>query len=63
MQTHRRLTVLGLILLLLTILINNYSGQQKVFATDFNFAYITGILMLAVFSIAFYMFTKNQLKS
>lgn len=63
MQTHRKLTVIGSVLLLITILLDNYSDSEEVFSSDFNYAYITGILMLAAFSVAFYMFTKNQLKS
>ena len=61
MQVHRKLTVLGVLLLVATFLLDNYHGQQeKTLDTEFNYAYITGILMIVVFFLSFFMFSKNQ---
>ena len=62
MQVHRKLTVLGVLLLVATFLLDNYNDQQeKTLDTEFNYAYITGILMIVVFSFSFFMFSKiNQ---
>ncbi len=61
LEIHQKLTILGLILLVVTFLINYYhQGTHP--GVGFNYAYVTGILMLAAFSISFVMFTKNQLK-
>ncbi len=44
-------------MLAVTILIDYYYQDD-----GFNYAYITGVLMLAAFAIGLAMFTKNQLK-
>jgi len=62
MQTHQKLTIVGVILLVVTFLINYYH-QETHPDIEFNYAYVTGILMLIAFSISFIMFTKNQLKT
>ena len=62
MQTHQKLTLVGVILLVVTFLINYYH-QETHPGIGLNYAYITGILMLVAFSISFAMFTKNQLKA
>ena len=60
LEKHQKLTILGVILLVVTFLINYY--HQGTHPGDgFNHAYVTGIFMLVVFSISFVMFTKNQL--
>ena len=61
LEIHQKLTILGVILLVVTLLIN-YHHQDTHPGVGFNYAYVTGILMLAAFSISFVMFTKNQLK-
>jgi len=60
LEIHQKLTILGVILLVVTFLINFYH-QDTHPGVGFNYAYITGILMLVAFSISFVMFTKNQL--
>jgi Mg2+ and Co2+ transporter CorA len=62
LETHHKLTIIGVVLLILTFLINNY--HQEVHPDDeINYAYVAGIGMLIVFSISFVMFTKDRLKS
>jgi len=62
METHRKLTIIGVVLLAVTFLINNY--HQEVHPDErLNYAYVTGIAMLVAFSISFVMFTKDRLKS
>ncbi len=61
LEIHQKLTILGVILLVVTFLINYYH-QDTHPGAGFNYAYVTGILMLVAFSISFVMFTKNQLK-
>jgi len=60
LEIHQKLTILGVILLVVTFLINFYH-QNNHPGVGFNYAYVTGILMLVAFSISFVMFTKNQL--
>lgn len=62
METHQKLTIIGVVLLVITFLINNY--HQEVHPDEgLNYAYVTGIVMLVTFSISFIMFTKDRLKS
>ena len=61
LETHRKLTIIGAILLVMTFLINNYH-QEIHPGVGFNYAYITGILMLAVLAISFIIFTKDRMK-
>ncbi|MFB5623492.1 hypothetical protein [Candidatus Nitrosopumilus sediminis] len=61
MEIHQKLTVVGVVLLVVTFLINYYH-QENHPDIGFNYAYITGVAMLIAFSISFVMFTKNQLK-
>ncbi len=61
MELHRKLTILGIILLVATFALhNNYSEN----ATDneFNYAYVTGIAMLIAFLASFVIFNKEKLK-
>ncbi|NND86661.1 MAG: hypothetical protein HKM23_04945 [Nitrosopumilus sp.] len=60
MELHRRLTFIGVALLIITFLINYYHEQDH-YGIGFNYAYATGIAMLIVFSISFILFTKNNL--
>jgi len=62
LETHQKLTIAGVILLAITFLINNYHQTEHP-GVGFNYAYVTGIAMLVVFSISFVMFTKDRLKS
>ena len=50
-----------MILLVVTFLINYYHQADHP-GIGLNYAYITGIAMLAVFSISFIIFTKDRLK-
>lgn len=61
MNLHQRLTVIGVILLIATILINYYHQQDHP-DVGFNYAYATGVAMLAVFITSFLIFTKKNLK-
>ncbi|MGY5151226.1 MAG: hypothetical protein ACW9XA_03040 [Candidatus Nitrosopumilus sp. bin_6a] len=61
MEIHQKLTIVGLVLLVVTFLINYYH-QENHPGIGFNYAYVPGIVMLIAFSISFIMFTKNQLK-
>ncbi|AFS83611.1 hypothetical protein NSED_09105 [Candidatus Nitrosopumilus sediminis] len=61
LEIHQKLTVVGVVLLVVTFLINYYH-QENHPDIGFNYAYITGVAMLIAFSISFVMFTKNQLK-
>ena len=62
METHQKLTIIGVILLVITFLINSY--HQEVHPGEgLNYAYVTGIGMLIAFSISFVMFTKDRLKT
>jgi len=62
LETHQKLTIVGVVLLAITFLINNY--HQEVHPGEgLNYAYVTGIAMLVAFSISFIMFTKGRLKS
>ena len=62
METHRRLTYVGAVLLVVTFLINHYHQTDHPDA-GFNYAYITGVAMLAAFAISFVLFTKERMKS
>lgn len=62
MEVHQKLTIVGVILLVATFLINYYH-QETHPGVGFNYAYVTGVLMLVAFSISFVLFTKNQLKT
>jgi len=62
LETHQKLTIIGVILLIITFLINFYHQDDHP-GVGFNYAYISGIVMLIAFSISFIMFTKDRLKS
>ncbi len=58
MQAHRRLMLIGAMLLILTFVINTYNEDSL--DDGFNFAYITGAAMIGVFLWSFYLFySKN----
>lgn len=62
MELHQKLTILGVILLIATFTIHFYYEQDDP-ELGFNYAYVTGIAMLIVFSISFLIFNKDKLKN
>lgn len=62
LQTYQKLAIVGVILSVATFLINYYH-QETHPGIGFNYACVTGILMLVAFSISFAMFAKNQLRT
>ena len=62
LEAHQKLTIVGVILLVITFLINQYH-QENHPGIGFNYAYVTGVAMLIAFSISFVIFTKNNLKN
>jgi uncharacterized membrane protein YphA (DoxX/SURF4 family) len=61
MELHQKLTILGVILLVATFAIHTYHEQDHP-GIGFNYAYLTGIAMLAVFLGSFILFNKDKLK-
>jgi len=60
-DTHRKLTFIELVLLLATLGIQYlYEPDQE--GEKFNFAYVTGIAMLAVFMASFVLSNKDRWK-
>jgi len=59
---HRKLTFIGVIFLVITFLINYYH-QQNHPDVGFNYAYISGAIMLISFAASFLIFTKDNLKN
>jgi len=62
LETHQKLTIIGIVLLVMTLLINYYQPQQVHSDIEFNYVYISGVAMLAVFLASYIMFTKDRLK-
>ncbi len=62
MELHQKLTILGVILLIATLIIHTYHEQDHP-GIGFNYAYVTGIAMLIVFLGSFILFNKDKLKS
>ena len=60
MELHQKLTILGVVLLISTFAIHTYHEQDHA-GVGFNYAYVTGIAMLLVFSISFLLFNKDKL--
>lgn len=61
MELHQKLTILGVILLISTFIIHTFHEQDHP-GTGFNYAFVTGIAMLIVFSASFFLFNKDKLK-
>ncbi len=61
MELHRKLTILGVILLIATFIIHSYHNQDHP-GIGFNYAYVTGIAMLIAFLASFVLFNKDKLK-
>ena len=60
-ELHQKLTIIGVILLVATLIIHTYHEQDHA-GIGFNYAYVTGIAMLIVFSMSFFLFNKDKLK-
>ena len=61
MELNRKLTIIGIILLVATFVIhNNYLENAS--ENEFNYAYVTGIAMLIAFLASFVIFNKEKLK-
>lgn len=60
MELHQKLTIIGIVLLILTFAIHTYHEQDHP-GVGFNYAYVTGIAMLIVFSVSFILFNKDKL--
>jgi uncharacterized membrane protein YphA (DoxX/SURF4 family) len=60
MEFHQKLTILGVILLIATLIIHTYHEQDHP-GIGFNYAYLSGIAMLIVFSVSFILFNKEKL--
>jgi len=60
-ENHRKLTILGVILLLSTVLIFYYHEEDHP-GEGFNFAYVTGIAMIVVFMASLAMINKGRFK-
>jgi len=59
---HRKLTFIGVAFLILTFLINHYHEENHP-GDGFNYAYVSGIIMLISFGASFILFTKDNLKN
>jgi hypothetical protein len=59
---HRKLTFIGVIFLVITFLINYYHQQDHP-DVGFNYAYISGVIMLISFAASFLILTKDNLKN
>ncbi|MGY5140118.1 MAG: hypothetical protein ACW9W9_01790 [Candidatus Nitrosopumilus sp. Bin_571-38] len=59
MEIHRKLTIVGVILLAVTFLINYYHQLDHP-GVGFNYAYVPGVAMLIAFSLSLLMFTKDR---
>ena len=61
MENHAKLTILGVILLVATIVINYYH-QNNHPGDGLNFAYVTGVAMVIVFMVSFIKFNYEKLR-
>ena len=61
LEIHRKLTILGLVLLVATIAIY-YFHEEDHPEDGFNFAYATGIAMIIVFMASLALINKNRFK-
>ncbi len=60
MEIHRLLTFAGAVLLVATFIINDQYGGEEEGGTAFNYAYVTGIAMLAALVASLVIFTKQK---
>ena len=61
METHRILTILGVILLLATIAIFYYHEEDHL-DEGFNYAHVTGVAMIVLFIASLAMINKDRFK-
>lgn len=61
MEIHRKLTILGVVLLLATIAIFYYHEEDHP-EDGFNYAYVTGIAMIIVFMASLALINKGRIK-
>ncbi len=61
METHRKLTILGVVLLVATIAIYYYHEEDHP-DDGFNYAYVTGVAMIAVFMASLAIINKDRFK-
>ena len=61
METHRKLTWLGIVLLVATIAIYLYHEEDHP-DEGFNYAYVTGITMIIVFMASLALINKDRFK-
>lgn len=56
MELHRKLTIIGMVLLVATYLLNSRHEE------GFNYAYVPGIAMIVSLGAGFVIFTKDRLR-
>ncbi|MDH3192257.1 MAG: hypothetical protein OEM18_06195 [Nitrosopumilus sp.] len=61
METHRKLTILGVVLLAATIAIYFYHEEDHP-DDGFNYAYVTGVAMIIVFMASLALINKEKSK-
>lgn len=61
METHRKLTILGVVLLVATIAIYYYHEEDHP-DDGFNYAYVTGVAMIVVFMASLAIINKDRFK-
>ena len=61
METHRTLTIIGVILLVATVAIYLYHEEDHP-GDGFNYAYVTGIAMIVVFMASLALINKDRFK-
>ena len=62
LEAHKYLTYLGGALLAVTFLLNYEYSQADNVGDEFNYAYVTGIVMLASFVASLAIFTKAKMR-
>lgn len=60
METHRKLTILGVVLLVATITIYYYHEDHP--DDGFNYAYVTGVAMIVVFLASLAIINKDRFR-
>ncbi|MBL7002183.1 MAG: hypothetical protein ISR80_05450 [Nitrosopumilus sp.] len=61
LQNHQKLTIVGIILLVITYFISNYYEENHS-VIGFSYAYISGIAMIIAFMASFGLFYKDRFK-
>jgi len=60
-EFHQKLTILGVILLIVTFIIHAYHEQDHP-GIGFNYAFVTGVAVVIVFLTSFILIYKDKLK-